>query len=54
MDAKTVRRSAQSLEKKGSLRRQPLKARTDLFDLTPLFRALEMEVFAKVMTPGLP
>jgi hypothetical protein len=53
VDAKTVRRYAQSLQKKGFLRRQPRKARTNLFDLTPLFRALEMEIFGKVVTPGL-
>ena len=53
VDAKTVRRYAQSLERKRYLRRQPRKARTNLFDLRPLFRALEAEVFGKVMTPGL-
>jgi hypothetical protein len=50
---KRVRRYAQSLQKKGFLRRQPRKARTNLFDLTQLFRALEMEIFGKVVTPGL-
>lgn len=48
---KMVRRHAQSLEVKGYLKRHICKSKwkTNLFDLTPLFAAVEKHVFGKVM-----
>jgi len=46
ISTKMARRHAQSLEQKGYLDRQMRLAQTNKFDLTKLFRALEMKISA--------
>ena len=47
---KMARRHAQALEIKGYLVRPARMSRTNEFDLTPLFRALEKKIFGEVRT----
>lgn len=50
---KMARRHAKSLEDKRLLKRKFRKAQTNLFDLRPLFRALEVKIFGQIESPGL-